>query len=208
MKHSKHWDAMVEILEAQFPKGECKERGNALVMLAEIENLLVDEDEMEMPDEIEFLSESNKIEGVFDDVSLEQAVEAWEFLKKQKKLTVGVILKTHKILMLHQNLQPDEKGYFRKCEVRIGGKYGLNWVKVPGAMDSWVKDAMTSVKSPGENGKNIKIDHTTYEFIHPFVDGNGRTGRMFMNWQRLKAGLPILTIHAGPEQFDYYKWFR
>jgi len=37
---SKYWDTMVDILEGQFPKGECKERGRALVMLAYIEMML------------------------------------------------------------------------------------------------------------------------------------------------------------------------
>lgn len=34
---SEHWDTMVDILDGQFPKGQCKERGRALVMLAYFE---------------------------------------------------------------------------------------------------------------------------------------------------------------------------
>ena len=41
MRRSEHWETMVDILEKQFPKGECKERGRALVMLAYIEMMLV-----------------------------------------------------------------------------------------------------------------------------------------------------------------------
>lgn len=40
MERSKYWDTMVAILEKQFPKGKCKERGQALVMLAYIEMML------------------------------------------------------------------------------------------------------------------------------------------------------------------------
>jgi Fic family protein len=156
----------------------------------------------------EFLSESNAIEGVFDEDSFKQAKEAWKYLIKQKTLTKDVVLKTHKILMLNQNIQPDEKGYFRKCEVTIGGRYGLNWIKIPLVLEEWLVDVATSINIPGENGRNIKLDHIEYEYIHPFVDGNGRTGRMFYNWQRLKSGLPLHIIHEGPEQFEYYKWFK
>lgn len=39
-KHSKYWNTMVDILDGQFPKHECKERGNALVMLSYIEMML------------------------------------------------------------------------------------------------------------------------------------------------------------------------
>lgn len=157
--------------------------------------------------EKEFLQESNEIEGVYDFDSLQQAIYAWEFLCEQEELTTGVILKTHKILMLHQNLLPNEKGYFRSCQVFIGGREAGCWMDVPEKMTDWCKDAMASVKVPGKNGKQIKIDHVEYERIHPFVDGNGRTGRMFMNWQRVKAGLPILVIKASQRQ-KYYKWFE
>ena len=40
MKQSKYWNTMVNITDRQFPKGKCKERGEALVMLAYIEMML------------------------------------------------------------------------------------------------------------------------------------------------------------------------
>jgi len=156
---------------------------------------------------LDFLEQSNWIEGVTDGDSLDQAVLAWKYLVKQKEITVPVVLKTHKILMLHQHLQPDQKGYFRKIPVYIGGREGLPVFAIREKMEEWVLDAMTSVKVPGKDGKNINLDHIQYEKIHPFVDGNGRTGRMFMNWTRLKAGLPILVIWEQ-DRFEYYKWFK
>ena len=39
-KRSKYWNTMVDILDSQFPKHECKERGRALVMLSYIEIML------------------------------------------------------------------------------------------------------------------------------------------------------------------------
>ncbi len=153
----------------------------------------------------EFLKESNAIEGVYDDDSLQQALYAWEYLVAQDVLTPGVILKTHKILMLHQNhLQPDERGYFRTCEVRIGNRYGLNHSLVPShILMQFCFETMR--KSPPPDWKSL---HVVYEKIHPFVDGNGRTGRMFMNWTRIKrCGLPLLIIKAD-ERWEYYKWFE
>lgn len=157
--------------------------------------------------EIDFLRESNAIEGVYDEVSLWDSKYAWDYLKEQKELTISVILKTHKIIMLNQKLQPDERGYFRKCEVKIGFRFGLNYKLVPAAIADWCENVKTSIEVPGKNAKNIKIDHIEYEKIHPFVDGNGRTGRMFMNWERLQAGLPILIIWEKDKQ-NYYKWFK
>jgi len=39
MDRSKYWNTMCDILDAQFPKGKCKERGNALVLISYIEML-------------------------------------------------------------------------------------------------------------------------------------------------------------------------
>lgn len=40
-KRSKHWNTMVDILDSQFPKRKCKERGRALMMLSYIEMMLL-----------------------------------------------------------------------------------------------------------------------------------------------------------------------
>jgi Fic family protein len=157
---------------------------------------------------IDFLRESNAIEGVYDDDSLQQAQYAWEYLISQEKITPSVVLKTHKILMLHQPLRPDEKGYFRMAQVWIGGKEGLHYSEIREAMKGWCERANLQVAHPGSRiEEDIQAHHVLYENIHPFIDGNGGTGRMFMNWQRLKLGLPILVIKAD-EKLEYYKWFN
>ena len=45
MKRSKYWDKMVDITDEFFPKGKCKERGKALMVLAYIEMMLQKENE-------------------------------------------------------------------------------------------------------------------------------------------------------------------
>lgn len=154
-------------------------------------------------DEILFLKESNAIEGVYDEDSLQQAIYAWEYLKSQDVLDNSVVLKTHKILMLHQPLRPDERGYFRKIGVRVGSDIKMDYKEVPSRVWAWCLNTMR--KSPPIDDKALHIE---YEHIHPFVDGNGRTGRMFMNWTRIKRmGLPILVI-TEDKKHEYYEWFR
>jgi len=161
---------------------------------------------------VEFLKESNNIENEWDDTSLAQAIYAWNYVIGKDQLTPGVVLKTHKILMLHQKLYPNEKGYFRKVEVRVGRRLGKPHYAVPTLIENWCEKA-NEVGGPvtGEAvdvlDEVIRADHIAYEEIHPFVDGNGRTGRIFMNWQRVKAGLPILVIKEKEKQADY-GWFK
>ena len=50
--------------------------------------------------------------------------------------------------------------------------------------------------------------HHEFECVHPFVDGNGRAGRLLLNALRLDAGLPWLTVHPGDEQQEYYRAIR
>lgn len=149
-------------------------------------------------EELDFLMESNNIEDVWDDISLAQAILAWEYLKTKKKITPSVVLKTHKILMLHHSLGENEKGHFRQCAVYVGGREGKPWIILPELIAQWCDVVNTS--------EDWKQTHLEYESIHPFVDGNGRTGRIFMNWQRLKLGMPILVIEEK-KKWDYYNWF-
>ncbi len=150
----------------------------------------------------EFLRESNAIEGVYDETSFKQAKTAWQYLMKQKVLTTGVVLRTHKILMLHSKLAPNQKGYFRTVDVWVGKHKGIHPILVPEQIDEWCQGILVS-----NDEEEIRHNHIDYECIHPFLDGNGRTGRMFMNWQRIQAGLPVLVIKAD-ERGEYYKWFR
>ncbi len=147
-----------------------------------------------------FLIESNAIEGVYDQSSQAQAEEAWEYLIKQKDINLEKICKLHKILMLHQNLFPHEKGYLRKVPVHVGDKEMMDQDLISEQLKILAQN-MTLVP------ENSKMHHIQYEKIHPFVDGNGRTGRMLMNWERLRAGESILIIFESEKQ-DYYKWFN
>jgi len=163
-------------------------------------------------EEIDFLRESNAIESVFDKDSLFQALHAWQYIKNETILSTNKILQTHKTLMLNSSLFADEKGEFRKRPVYVGNKQRgyfekLNWEKIPSAIDNWIVK-MNSTIGIKENLEDLNKDlHVEYEEIHPFIDGNGRTGRIFMNWWRLRNQLPVLVI-KNEEKQTYYSWFN
>ena len=153
--------------------------------------------------EKEFLKESNAIEGVYGQDALSQAYHALDYLKSKLVMDVDVVLHTHKILMLHQtHLAPNEKGYFRRVPIWIGGRKvepDMIFEKVKAWCRTMNKDPWTDIGPVGL--------HIMYENIHPFVDGNGRTGRMFLNWQMLKYHRPIMVIKSC-ERHKYYEWFK
>ena len=162
-------------------------------------------------DLISFLWESNAIEDVKDDNSFAQALKAWQYLKKFKKLTVEILNKTHAILMKNQPLAEKAKGQFRKCAVWVGGREGKPWYALPELMEQWVvnaNDVITNGQHENEAflERVIKEQHVSFETIHPYEDGNGRMGRSILNWQRIHCGLPILVIKEAEKNF-YYQWF-
>lgn len=146
----------------------------------------------------EFLVESNRIEEENSQDAHDDAFSAWGYLITQNKLDTGNILEAHRLLMWR--LRNDIAGHLRKVPVRVGDWIAPN----PGSVRRLLIQWLSELKKDEE----IKQAHVAFEKIHPFEDGNGRIGRMIMNWQKVKADLPILVIHTGIEQQDYYKWFE
>lgn len=168
-----------------------------------------------MKDEIlEFLVESNHIEGVYDEDCDKDAYAAWQYAINQDAMSLPVILETHRILMQRREAWDDSSasilgksyiGALRDGAVYIGGKPALHHLHIREHLDPWIEAMNTRTAHPDLNWKQLHVD---YETIHPFFDGNGRTGRIFMNWWRVKNGLPVLVIHVGKEQMEYYNWFK
>lgn len=156
---------------------------------------------------MEFLRESNAIERVYEDEMFEQAYKAWKHLMRQKFLTKKSVLWTHRILMKYSDLLPKYKGAFRDCPVYIGGREAPSHFSIWHKMDDWIEGMNEEILGGSDLERISKELHVEFERIHPWADGNGRTGRMFMNWWRLKNGSPLLIIKDS-EKLDYYQWFK
>lgn len=161
----------------------------------------------------DFLSESNHIEGVYDARSLQHAMDAWDFIISRSELTKEDILETHKLLMRSHLTTGNNLGVYRKVGVMIGGRLGLSSNLIPEAMKQWITNAndlvMNTVAEDSETllRNIVKKHHVAFEKIHPFIDGNGRMGRILMNWELQKVRLPVMVIKEAERQ-RYYEWFK
>lgn len=147
------------------------------------------------------IHESNLIENIDDPAEDAQSLLAWEWLKEQPDLSHGVICKVQKMITLHQPLMPHQRGYYRdlsKTNVFIGKEVAPHYNIVPHLMENWLLDY--KLMPPVEM-------HIRFERAHPFVDGNGRTGRMLMWWMQLKRGQEPWLIEARNKQ-SYYGLFK
>lgn len=168
--------------------------------------------------ETEFLRESNKIDHNYnpvvwpsredyDKVALSDAMKAWEYAKTFEEMSIIAILEIHEELMTH--IYPEVAGKFRNFDVWIGAeKRPFVSESVFGSELMDVCALMNSANPKDHTEEMCRHTHVLFERIHPFGDGNGRTGRILYNWHRLRIGLPIHIIHTGAEQMEYYKWFN
>lgn len=158
-----------------------------------------------MPDDLikQLVRESNLIEGFDDPEFDDQGMIAWEYLEgvALDQLDHHCIKKVQKILTLKQtDLQPDWRGHYRNIQVSVGNHTPPLWTLVEGIMDSWLLNVHAHAISP--------IDaHKWFENIHPFVDGNGRTGRLLLWWMEIRLGQKPTLIFNATKQ-EYYAWFK
>lgn len=135
----------------------------------------------------EFVKESNLIEGINHVAPLEvSATEAFLSLKEPHINDLTALVHVY---------QPDAVLRDRRgLDVRVGNHY-------PPKGDPTIRFALENLlKDIRENAEHPYILHQRYETLHPFTDGNGRSGRALWAWQMVNfnywPGIDLKFLHA------------
>lgn len=123
-------------------------------------------------------------------------------VKDQVPLTESVIKQIHYLVLADKK---DDRGVYRRIPVRIMG------AKHEPVQPYLIQPQMEQLLETYKNSTEYIIPrlarfHIEFEGIHPFIDGNGRTGRLLVNLELMKAGYPPIDIKFT-DRIAYYNAF-
>lgn len=122
-----------------------------------------------------------------------------KMLDKKESISNKIILEWHKDIF--SETKPDIAGKYRDYLVRIGNYTAPDWQDVKKLMNQLVRFINKEKINPVELAARV---HYRFEQIHPFGDGNGRIGRLLMNYILWHNNYPMLIIEYKKRKF-YYK---
>jgi hypothetical protein len=134
-----------------------------------------------VPNLMRFIEESNAIEGIYETV-VPRDVEVLQAFLAHKLVTVEALV------AFVGHFQPDAR---LRDEVGLNVRVGVH-VPPPGGPEI--------LKQLDVIMRNVRISapmydvHVAYETLHPFTDGNGRSGRALWAWQAVRGPYPQLQL--------------
>ena len=171
---------------------------NSTLTLQETEKILLDLE----------VSRNVSVREIFEAKNLGRVMEYVENKSRDYDLNQEFILLLHQMLL--GNINEKIAGRFRQTGeyVRVGSHIAPS----PEDVERMIEEILTEYHSNTELYFADKIAkfHLDFEVIHPFCDGNGRIGRVLINYQLLRLGFPMIIIRDKERKiyfsaFDHYK---
>ena len=123
-----------------------------------------------------------------------------EIIKRNEILSLRLIREFHSLVL---NDDIENRGKFKQSNNEILGAgfettpYYLVEEKLTELIEKYNGNKVDSLVT------KVSHFHADFEKIHPFIDGNGRTGRLLLNLELMKNGYPI-TVIRNEEREEYY----
>lgn len=124
-----------------------------------------------------------------------------EEIKRNSELNIKLIKEFHSLVL--GGIDPMNAGIFKKYPNSI--KNATFETTSPFQVEYDLEKLINEYNNSFDKNAIEKIAcfHADFEKIHPFADGNGRTGRLIMNFELMKQGYPICII-KNEDRLEYY----
>ena len=168
---------------------------NSTLTLEETERILLEQT----------LSRNVSVREVFEAKNLARVTEYKRTKAKDSELSKDLMLLLHQILI--GGINDAIAGRFREQGEYV--RVGTHIAPAPEHVERMIDAILIEYSSDLGSYFLDKIArfHLDFETIHPFCDGNGRLGRVLINFQLIQLGLPRLIIRNS-EKERYYQAFR
>ncbi len=125
-----------------------------------------------------------------------------ELVKENAPLTEHIIRQIHYLVLADKR---NDRGVYRRIPVRIMGAH--HEPVQPYLIEPMMQQLLLDYAASGDHiVTKLARFHIEFESIHPFIDGNGRTGRLLVNLELMKAGYPPIDIKFT-DRAAYYNAF-
>ena len=130
-----------------------------------------------------------------------------EDLVKNNSRFSGISEKTikeiHSLVLMDRQ---SDKGMYRSVPVRVGAFYPCKPHEIPTQMEQLIIDYNGEMQNL-HVVQRAAIFHLRFETVHPFIDGNGRVGRLLLNFELMREGYPPVNVKFSDRQ-KYYDCFN
>ena len=125
-----------------------------------------------------------------------------QLVKNKVPCSEKVIKEIHSLVLIDR---PEDKGVYRRIPVRIMGAF--HEPPQPYLVAPQMEQLIFEFgKSKLHAIENVALFHLKFEGIHPFIDGNGRTGRLLLNFTLMQNGYPPINVKFADRR-RYYQCF-
>lgn len=134
--------------------------------------------------------------------------DAFEYITdiadKKTELSERVIKELHSLVLMADR---ENRGTYRRVPVTILG--AMHEPPQPYLVPKLMEELVLEYNEKSNTSKIIEavaLLHLKFESIHPFIDGNGRTGRLLLNFELMKKGFLPVNIKFS-DRAKYYNCF-
>lgn len=142
---------------------------------------------------------------IFEAKNLARVVTYIDNRAKEQELDLKVILSLHKMLIA--NIRDDIAGRFRQDNEYV--RVGNHIAPAPKEIIDRLENMLAEYNAASDENiiRRIAKLHLTFEYTHPFIDGNGRIGRVANNYLLIREGFVPINIKFIDRK-KYYEAFQ